>query len=108
MDGASTYQKLFPKKVIQIDFQIVDRPQFLAEILRFNQIVRADKLLMWIAPMWMALASLGGRSGSQYYDMVNHQLGVAVPLRWYGDTQRTNSVMGRGTWVVSRHTQTYA
>jgi hypothetical protein len=80
MDDASIYQKLFPNKAIQIDFQIVDRPQFPAEILRVNQIIRADKLLMLIAPKWMALASFGGWSGSQYYNTVNHQLGVAALL----------------------------
>jgi ABC-type glycerol-3-phosphate transport system substrate-binding protein len=72
---------------------------------RFNQIVRADKLLLLVAPTWMALASFGGRPGSQYYETANHQLGVAAPLRWNGEAQEMTSAMGGGAWVVSRHTQ---
>jgi len=72
---------------------------------RFNQIARDDKLLMLVAPSWMALASFGGKPGSQYYDTADHQLGVAAPLRWDGDTQVMTSAMGGGAWVVSRHTQ---
>jgi ABC-type glycerol-3-phosphate transport system substrate-binding protein len=71
---------------------------------RFNQIVRADKLLMLVAPTWMALASFGGRPGSQYYDTANHQLGVAAPLRWDGDAQVMTSTMGGGAWAISTHT----
>jgi len=37
MDGARIYQQLFPGKASQMDFQIVDRTQFPAEVLRFNQ-----------------------------------------------------------------------
>ena len=53
----------------------------------------------------MALASFGGQPGSQYYNSADHQLGVAAPLRWDGDTQVMTSAMGGGAWVVSRHTQ---
>jgi ABC-type glycerol-3-phosphate transport system substrate-binding protein len=72
---------------------------------RFNQIARTDKLVMLVAPSWMALASFGGKPGSQYYDTADHQLGVAAPLRWDGDTQVMTSAMGGGAWVVSKHTQ---
>ena len=72
---------------------------------RFNQIAQEDKLLTLVAPTWMALASFGGRPGSQYYDTANHQLGVAAPLRWDGDIQVMTSTMGGGSWVVSRYTQ---
>jgi multiple sugar transport system substrate-binding protein len=72
---------------------------------RFNQIAQADKILMLVAPTWMALASFGGRPGSQYYDTADHQLGVAAPLRWGCDTQVMTSAMGGGAWVVSKHTQ---
>lgn len=72
---------------------------------RFNQIAQADKLLMLIAPSWMALASFGGQPGSQYYNSADHQLGVAAPLRWDGDARVMTSAMGGGAWVVSRHTQ---
>jgi ABC-type glycerol-3-phosphate transport system substrate-binding protein len=72
---------------------------------RFNQIVQDNKLLTLIAPAWMALASFGGKPGSQYYDTADHQLGVAAPLLWDGDTQVMTSTMGGGSWVVSRHTQ---
>jgi ABC-type glycerol-3-phosphate transport system substrate-binding protein len=71
----------------------------------FNQIAQADKLLMLVAPSWMALASFGGKPGSQYYNTANHQLGVAAPLRWDGDAQVMTSAMGGGAWVVSKHTQ---
>ena len=37
MDGANLYRQLFPDLAGQIDFQMVDRSQFPAEILRFNQ-----------------------------------------------------------------------
>jgi ABC-type glycerol-3-phosphate transport system substrate-binding protein len=72
---------------------------------RFNQIAKADRLLMLVAPSWMALASFGGKPGSQYYSTANHQLGVAAPLRWDGDSQVMTSAMGGGAWVVSKHTQ---
>ena len=71
----------------------------------FSQIAQADKLLMLVAPTWMALASFGGKPDSQYYDTADHQLGVAAPLRWDGDAQVMTSAMGGGAWVVSRHTQ---
>ena len=72
---------------------------------QFNQIARANKLLTLVAPSWMALASFGGKPGSQYYDTADHQLGVAAPLRWDGDAQVMTSAMGGGAWVVSKHTQ---
>jgi multiple sugar transport system substrate-binding protein len=72
---------------------------------RFNQIARNDKLLMLVAPSWMALASFGGKPGSQYYETADHQLGVAAPLRWDAEAQLMTSAMGGGAWVVSRHTQ---
>ena len=71
----------------------------------FNQLAQANKLLMLVAPTWMALASFGGKPGSQYYDTADHQLGVAAPLRWDGDAQVMTSTMGGGAWVVSRHTK---
>jgi ABC-type glycerol-3-phosphate transport system substrate-binding protein len=37
MDGANIYRKLFPDKAGQMDFREVDRNQFPAEVLRFNQ-----------------------------------------------------------------------
>ena len=37
MEGATIYQNLFPDKASLIDFQEVDRSQFPAEVLRFNQ-----------------------------------------------------------------------
>ncbi len=74
----------------------------------FNQIAQDDKLLMLIAPSWMALSSFGGKPGSQYYSTANHQLGVAAPLRWDGDAQVMTSAMGGGAWVVSKHTQNLA
>ena len=70
----------------------------------FIQIPRADKLLMLIAPSWMALASFGGQPGSLYYQTAQHQLGVAPPLRWEGEPMMT-STMGGGAWAVSKHTQ---
>jgi ABC-type glycerol-3-phosphate transport system substrate-binding protein len=72
---------------------------------RFNQIARADRLLMLVAPTWMALASFGGKPDSPYYNSAEHQLGVAAPLRWDGDTQVMTSAMGGGAWVVSKHTE---
>lgn len=72
---------------------------------RFNQLAQANKLLMLVAPTWMALASFGGKPGSQYYNTAEHQLGVAAPLRWEGDAQVMTSAMGGGAWVISRHTQ---
>jgi multiple sugar transport system substrate-binding protein len=71
----------------------------------FNQIAQADKILMLVAPSWMALASFGGKPDSQYYNTAQHQLGVAAPLRWEGDTTVMTSAMGGGAWVVSKHTQ---
>lgn len=70
----------------------------------FIQIPRDDKLLMLIAPSWMALAAFGGQPGSLYYQTAQHQLGVAPPLRWDGEQMMT-STMGGGAWAVSRHTQ---
>ncbi len=72
---------------------------------QFNQIAQADKILMLVAPTWMALSSFGGKPGSQYYNTAEHQLGVAAPVRWDGDTQVMTSAMGGGAWVVSKHTQ---
>ena len=72
---------------------------------RFNQIAQADKLLMLVAPSWMAMASFGGKPDSQYYNTADHQLGVAAPLRWDGDARVMTSAMGGAAWVVSRHTQ---
>jgi multiple sugar transport system substrate-binding protein len=72
---------------------------------RFTQIPRDDKLLMLIAPSWMALAAFGGQRGSPYYQTAQHQLGVAEPLRWDGDAQVMTSTMGGGAWAVSKHTQ---
>jgi ABC-type glycerol-3-phosphate transport system substrate-binding protein len=72
---------------------------------RFIQIPRDDKLLMLIAPSWMALAAFGGQPGSPYYQAAQHQLGVAAPLRWDGDAQAMTSTMGGGAWAVSKHTQ---
>jgi ABC-type glycerol-3-phosphate transport system substrate-binding protein len=72
---------------------------------RFFQIPRDDKLLMLIAPSWMALAAFGGQPGSPYYQTAQHQLGVAAPLRWDGDAQAMTSTMGGGAWAVSKHTQ---
>ena len=71
----------------------------------FNQIAQDDKLLMLVAPSWMALASFRGKPGSQYYNTADHQLGVAAPLRWEGDARLMTSAMGGGAWVISRHTQ---
>ena len=71
----------------------------------FNQIARENKLLMMVAPAWMALYSFGGQPGSQYYQTAEHQLGVAAPLRWDDDTQTMTSAMGGAGWVVSKHTQ---
>ena len=62
----------------------------------FNQIAQADKILMLVAPTWMALASFGGKPDSQYYNTANHQLGVAAPLRWEGDSEVMTSAMGGG------------
>ena len=70
----------------------------------FNQIARADKLLMLVGPAWMALASFGGKPGSRYYETADHQLGVAPPLRWEGDTQVMASTWGGGAWAISKHT----
>ena len=72
---------------------------------QFNQIAQTDKLLMVVAPSWMALASFGGQPDSQYYNTADHQLGVAAPLRWDGDARLMTSAMGGGAWVVSRHTE---
>ncbi len=72
---------------------------------RFNQIARDDKLLMLVGPAWMALASFGGKPGSQYYESASNQLGVAAPLRWDGDRQAMTSTMGGGAWAVSKHTK---
>jgi ABC-type glycerol-3-phosphate transport system substrate-binding protein len=71
----------------------------------FDQIAQTGRLLMLVAPTWMALASFGGMPDSQYYNTANHQLGVSAPLRWDGDAQTMTSAMGGGAWVVSRHTQ---
>lgn len=71
---------------------------------QFNQIARADKLLMLVGPAWMALASFGGKPDSPYYTAADHQLGVAAPLRWEGEQMMT-STMGGGAWAVSKHTQ---
>ncbi len=71
----------------------------------FNQIAQDNKLLMLIAPAWMALASFGGKPGSQYYSTADHQLGVSAPLRWDGDAQMMTSTMGGGAWAISKHTQ---
>ena len=71
----------------------------------FTPIPRDDKLLMLIAPSWMALATFGGQPGSPYYQTAQHQLGVAAPLRWDGDAQAMTSTMGGGAWAVSKHTQ---
>jgi len=71
----------------------------------FNQIAQADKILMLVAPSWMALGSFGGKPDSQYYNSADHQLGVAAPLRWEGGTTVMTSAMGGGAWVVSKHTQ---
>jgi multiple sugar transport system substrate-binding protein len=71
----------------------------------FNQLAQANKLLMLVAPTWMALASFGGKPGSQYYNTADHQLGVAAPLRWEGDAQVMTSTMGGAAWVISRYTQ---
>ncbi len=71
----------------------------------FNQMAQADKLLLLVAPTWMALSSFGGKPGSQYYNAADNQLGVAAPLRWDGDAQVMTSAMGGGAWVVSKHTQ---
>jgi ABC-type glycerol-3-phosphate transport system substrate-binding protein len=71
----------------------------------FNQIARADKLLMLVGPAWMALTSFGGKPGSQYYETADHQLGVAPPLRWEGDTQVMASSWGGGAWAISKHTR---
>ncbi len=71
----------------------------------FNQIAQDNKLLMLVAPSWMALASFGGKPDSQYYTTADHQLGTAAPLRWDGDSQVMTSAMGGGAWVVSKHTQ---
>jgi multiple sugar transport system substrate-binding protein len=71
----------------------------------FNQLAQANKLLMLVAPTWMALASFGGKPGSQYYNTADHQLGVAAPLRWEDDAQVMTSAMGGAAWVISRHTQ---
>jgi len=72
---------------------------------KFNQIARENQLLMMVAPAWFALYCFGGKPGSQYYETSEHQLGVAAPLRWDGDTQMMTSAMGGGGWVVSKHTQ---
>ena len=72
---------------------------------RFNQIAQDNKLLMLVAPSWMALASFGGKPDSQYYTTADHQLGIAAPLRWDGDTRVMTSAMGGAAWVVSKHTQ---
>jgi ABC-type glycerol-3-phosphate transport system substrate-binding protein len=72
---------------------------------QFNAIAQADKLLMVIAPSWMALSSFGGKPGSQYYGAADHQLGVAAPLGWEGDPRVMTAAMGGGAWVVSRHTK---
>jgi ABC-type glycerol-3-phosphate transport system substrate-binding protein len=72
---------------------------------RFNQLAQANKLLMLVAPTWMALSSFGGKPGSQYYNTADHQLGVASPLRWDGDAQVMTSAMGGGAWVISKHTE---
>ncbi len=37
MEGATIYERLFPDKASQINFQLVDRTRFPAEILSFNQ-----------------------------------------------------------------------
>ena len=71
----------------------------------FNQIAQDNKLLMLVAPTWMALAAFGGKPGSPYYSMADHQLGVAMPLHWDGDVRMMTSAMGGGAWVVSKHTQ---
>ena len=71
----------------------------------FNQIAQNDKLLMLVAPAWMALSTFGGTPGSEYYSTADHQLGVAAPLRWDGDTQAMTSTMGGGAWAVSKHTK---
>ncbi len=70
----------------------------------FIQVPRDDKLLMLIAPSWMALASFGGQPGSLYYQTAQHQLGIAPPPRWEGEQMMT-STMGGGAWAVSKHTQ---
>ena len=72
---------------------------------RFNQVARDNKLLMLVAPSWMALASFGGKPDSQYYTTADHQLGIAAPLRWEGASRVMTSAMGGGAWVVSKHTQ---
>ncbi len=72
---------------------------------RFNQIAQADKIIMLVAPSWMALASFGGKPDSQYYNTADHQLGIAAPLRWEGNSRVITSAMGGGAWVVSKHTQ---
>lgn len=72
---------------------------------RFLPIPRDDRLLMLIAPSWMALAAFGGRPGSLYYGTAAHQLGVAAPLRWDGDARAQTSTMGGGAWAVFRHTR---
>ncbi len=72
---------------------------------QFNQIAQADKLLMLVAPTWMALSVFGGKPESLYYNTAEHQLGVSAPLLWDGDAQRMTSTMGGGAWVVSKHTQ---
>jgi ABC-type glycerol-3-phosphate transport system substrate-binding protein len=71
----------------------------------FIQIAQADKILMLVAPSWMALASFGGKPDSLYYNSADHQLGIAAPLRWEGDSGVMTSAMGGGAWVVSKHTQ---
>jgi ABC-type glycerol-3-phosphate transport system substrate-binding protein len=72
---------------------------------QFTQIAQADKILMLVAPSWMALASFGGKPDSQYYNTSDHQLGIAAPLRWEGDSSVMTSAMGGGAWVISKHTQ---
>jgi multiple sugar transport system substrate-binding protein len=71
----------------------------------FNQIAQDDKLLMLVAPTWMALSTFGGTPASEYYSTADHQLGVAAPLRWDGDAQVMTSTMGGGAWAVSKHTK---
>jgi ABC-type glycerol-3-phosphate transport system substrate-binding protein len=63
----------------------------------------ADKLLVMAGPAWM-WGSFGGNKDG-WMKTADHQLGVAVPMKWKDDATAQTAAMGGAAWTVSRHTK---
>lgn len=72
---------------------------------KFIEIANNNKLLLIETAAWFGDFVFGGKPDSSYYKTADHQLAVALPMKWADQDKPYTGAWGGSAWMVSRHTK---